>query len=108
LSYEVFLTDDALRDLEEIDDYICTADSHQKADYVLQKFENAFQSLAEFPERGAHPKELLQLGIREYREIYFKPYRIIYCLRDKRVYVNLIVDGRRDMQSLLGRRLLEA
>jgi len=66
------------------------------------------QSLATFPERGSHPKELLQLGIRDYRQTYFKPYRVIYRVVGQRVYVYLIVDGRRDMQTLLARRLLEA
>ncbi|RPJ74031.1 MAG: type II toxin-antitoxin system RelE/ParE family toxin, partial [Desulfobacteraceae bacterium] len=37
---------------------------------------------------------------------FFKPYRIIYRVMDKNVYVLLVVDGRRDMQSLLQRRLL--
>jgi toxin ParE1/3/4 len=50
----------------------------------------------------------LSLGIREYREVFFKPYRIIYRVMDKNVYVLLIVDGRRDMQSLLQWRLLDA
>jgi toxin ParE1/3/4 len=108
LILEVFLTDDALRDLEEIDDYICTSDSPQKADYVLQKIENVFQTLVESPKRGSYPKELLELGIRDYREVYFKPYRIIYRVQAKRVYIYMIVDGRRDMQSLLSRRLLRA
>ena len=35
-------------------------------------------------------------------------YRIIYRVLDKDVYVLLIFDGRRDMQSLLQRRLLDA
>jgi toxin ParE1/3/4 len=64
--------------------------------------------LSEFPERGVYLKELLELGIREYREIFFKPYRVIYPVMDNIVYVLLIVDGRRDMQSLLQRRLLRA
>jgi toxin ParE1/3/4 len=64
--------------------------------------------LSEFPERGAYPKELLALGVREYREIFFKPYRIIYRVLNKNDYVLLIADGRRDMQSLLQRRLLDA
>jgi len=106
LIYEVFLTDAAQRDLENIDDYICSFDSARKADYVLDKIETALESLTELPLRGAHPKELLQLGIREYREIYFKPYRIIYRTEGQRVNVYLITDGRRDMQSLLSARLL--
>jgi hypothetical protein len=38
----------------------------------------AFSNLSDLPERGADPKELLALGIREHREIFFKPYHIIY------------------------------
>jgi toxin ParE1/3/4 len=74
----------------------------------LDRLEKPFSRLSESPERGASPKELLSLGIREYREVFFKPYRIIYRVMDKNVYVLLIVDGRRDMQSLLQRRLLGA
>ena len=108
MGFAVLLTNDAARDLSEIYDYIALHDSPQKADYVLERIEEVFSSLSEFPERGVYPKELLKLGIREYREIFFKPYRIIYRVMDKNVYVLLIVDGRRDMQSLLQRRLLES
>lgn len=106
--FAVLLTNDAACDLEEIYDYIAIHDSPQKADYVLREIEKAFSSLSKFPERGVYLKELLELGIRDYREIFFKPYRIIYRIMDKNVYVLLIVDGRREMQSLLQRRLLNA
>lgn len=108
MGFAVLLTDDAARDLGEIYDYIALHDSPQKADRVLEWIEKAFSSLSEFPERGVYPKELSALGIREYREVFFKPYRIIYRVMDKIVYIFLIVDGRRDMQSLLQRRLLKA
>jgi toxin ParE1/3/4 len=107
MPFAVLLTNDAVRDLEELYDYIALHDAPQKADYVLEQVEKAFSTLSEFPERGAYPKELVSLGIREYREIFFKPYRIIYRVIDKNVYVLLIVDGRRDMQTLLQRRLLD-
>jgi toxin ParE1/3/4 len=108
MSFAVLLTDDAAYDLDELYGHIARHDAPEKADYVLEAIEKAFARLSEFPERGAYPKELLALGIREYREIFFKPYRIIYRIMDKNVYVLLIVDGRRDMQTLLQRRLLEA
>ena len=108
MPFTVLLTNDAARDLNELYDYIAVHDSRRKADYVLEQIEKTFSTLSEFPERGVYPKELLKLGIREYREIFFKPYRIIYRVMDKNVYVLLIVDGRRDMQSLLQRRLLDA
>ena len=107
MPFTVMLTNDAARDLEELYDYIALHEAPQKADYVLEQIEKAFSRLSKFPERGAYPKELLALGIREYREIFFKPYRIIYRVVGKNVYVLLIVDGRRDMQTLLQRRLLD-
>ena len=108
MPFAVLLTNDAARDLDELYDYIALHDAPQKAGYVLKQIEKALSRLSECPERGAYPKELLALGIREYREVFFKPYRIIYRVMDKNVYVLLIVDGRRDMQTLLQRRLLDA
>jgi toxin ParE1/3/4 len=108
MPFAVLLTNDAARDLEEIYNFIALHDAPQKADYVLKQVEKVFSTLSEFPQRGAYPKELVALGIREYREIFFKPYRIIYRVIDKNSYVLLIVDGRRDMQTLLQRRLLDA
>jgi toxin ParE1/3/4 len=108
MPFAVFLTNDAIRDLDELYDYIALHDAPQKADYVLGQIETAFSRLSKFPKRGAYPKELRALGILEYREIFFKPYRIIYRVMGKKVYVLLIADGRRDMQTLLQRRLLDA
>jgi len=105
--FEVSLTEDAARDLEDIFDYIAEHDDLAKAGHVLDRIEEVVESVATFPERGSHPKELLSLGIRDYRQSFFKPYRVIYRIVGQRVYVYLIVDGRRDTQSLLARRLLE-
>jgi len=108
MPFGVLLTRDAARDLNELYDYIALHDSPRKADHVLKEIEKSFSTLSEFPGRGVCPEELLSLGIREYREVFFKPYRIIYRVMVKNVYVLLIADGRRDMQSLLQRRLLDA
>ena len=106
MPFAVFLTDDATRDLGELYDYIALHDTPQKEDYVLDQIEKAFTRLSEFPERGAYPKELLAIGIHEYREIFLKPYRITYRVMDKNVYVLLVADGRRDMQTPLQRRMI--
>lgn len=106
MSFPVFLTADAARDLEDIYAYIQSHDIPGKADAVLDDLEQAVNSLSELPQRGTYPKELLPLGIREYREIYVHAYRIIYRVVDATVYILLIADGRRDMQDLLQRRLL--
>ena len=106
MKHEVLLTAGAEKDLEEIFDYIAEFDSPVNANYVLDQLLKVTDSLVTFPERGSYPKELLALGIREYRQAFFKPYRLIYRVIGKRVFIYLIADGRRDMQSLLSRRLL--
>jgi toxin ParE1/3/4 len=108
MPFEVFLTADAARDLEDLYQYITRHDAPGKAQHVLASIEKVFGSLSESPNRGAHPKELLVLGIHDCREIFFKPYRIIYRVLGNVVHVFLIADGRRDMQALLQRRLLNA
>jgi toxin ParE1/3/4 len=44
----------------------------------------------------------------DFREAFCKPYRIIYRVERNTVYVYLIADGGRDIQTLLSRRLLDS
>lgn len=106
MSFTVLLTEDAAADLKDVYTYISEHDSANNAEHVLDEFEKKFVSLSELPERGVYPKELLALGIRDYREIFFKPYRIICRIVKANVSIYFIADGRRDMQMLLQRRLL--
>lgn len=69
--YEVLLTEDAQQDLQELYDYIAARDAPAKADNVLDRIEQLLAALTNMPERGAWTKELLALGIREYRETCF-------------------------------------
>lgn len=108
MSYKISLTNAALRDLEEIDDYLTATGSAQTAKRILGKIEDGLLSLCDMPEPGSYPKELLRLGVREFREIILKPYRIVYRVRGESIYIYLIADGRRDMRTLLSRRLLDA
>ena len=108
MGFPVLLTDDAARDLEDICDYIDLHDGRGSSDHVLDRIAKAFDTLPENPHRGTHPKELIALGLRAFRQLFFKPYRIIFRIIENNVYVLLIADGRRDMQALLQRRLLQA
>ena len=103
--YEVLLTRGAEQDLESIHDYIAEHDSLARANHVLDQLEKVVESLSRFPERGSYPKELAALGIKDYRQTAFKPYRVIYRVLGAPVIIYLIVDGRRDMQSVLAHRL---
>ena len=105
--YSVELTVSAVEDLNDIVQWIARNDSADKALTVLDQIQARINSLKDQPARGAAPLELRNLDIDKYREVFFKPYRIIYHVRENRVIINLIADGRRDMSVLLQRRLLK-
>ena len=106
MKQEVVLSEPALADLLDINDYYLWEVSDRVASNIIDGLEAAINNLAEFPDRGSIPKELLALGIRQYRQIIEKPYRIIYETCTDKIIVHGILDGRRDMQSLLILRIL--
>lgn len=106
MRYEVLITPSAERDLEQLVDYIADHDSPARADHVLAKLLDVISGLASFPERGSFAKELLTLGVRDFRQVFFKPYRVIYRVAGAQVFIMVVVDARRDLQALLARRLL--
>jgi len=107
MSFLLRFTAGAHNDLRRIERYIRESDSIETANYVVKEILFAAMKLRELPDRGAHPQELLQLGNRAYRQVFFKPYRILYRIQANIVFIAVIADGRRDMNSLLMRRLTE-
>ncbi len=106
MKYKVVVLSDAEKDILDIYQYILIYDSPNNANYVFEKIEEACLNLEELPERGHLPPELDRIGVTTYREIHFKPYRIIYEIDRKMVFIHCVLDGRRDLQQLLERRLL--
>lgn len=104
--FDVRLTRGAEIDLEALHFYVKDNRSAEQADVLLDRLLTAIETLETFPLRGSVPKELDALGIREVRQILVEPYRLIYRVSGKTVFVVVIADGRRDMQALLERRLL--
>lgn len=104
--YEVLLSMEVDADLIDLFEYIAKKDSVENAFHVLDKLEALIRSLAQQPERGHYPPELFEHGIKNFREVFFKPYRVIYEVIGSKVVVLGCFDGRRDMQAVLERRLL--
>lgn len=86
--------------------FIVRRDGAETTDRILQEIETATASLEHLPERGNIPKELVSIGINEYRELHHKPWRMIYRILGSNVVIYCVIDGRRDIQSFLERRLL--
>lgn len=106
MKYKVIVGESAEIDLEDIYVYVEQNDSRGRADSLLESIGQVLVSLADMPQRGHQPPELGKIGIHGYREVFFKPYRIIYEILHDSVNVHAVLDGRRDMQSLLQQRLL--
>lgn len=106
--YQVLIAEGAEQDLEAIHDYLSDFDCVANANHVLDALMEVVESLSRFTERGSYPKELVGLGIKEFRQTSFTPYRVIYRVTGSQVIIYLVADGRRDMQSVLARRLLGA
>ena len=106
MKHQVLVVADAEEDIFDIYKYVLRADGRNRADHLLAKLQETCQSLAEIPRRGHSPPELERVGVRGYREIHFKPYRIIYQIVGKKVFIHCVLDGRRNLQEILERRLL--
>ena len=104
--YRVRLTREVEADLLDLFEYIARKDSVANAWHVLEELDKLILSLEQQPERGHYPPELYEHGVKDYREVLFKPYRIIYEVISNTVVVLGCFDGRRNMQLLLERRLL--
>jgi toxin ParE1/3/4 len=106
MKFEIFLTKDAEEDIFEICNYVALNESIEKAEYLFENLKSTCLSLGTFPDRGHLPPELERINIKEYSEIHFKPYRIIYQLKQKKVFIHCILDGRRHLQEILQERIL--
>ncbi len=105
-TYRVTITARAKQDLRALVRWIAQHDSPGAAEHVLDRVLSTCHTLALQPERGTYPAELAALGIRRYRQVFFKPYRVVYRVDGDQVSVLLIADSRRNFKTLLERRLL--
>ncbi len=106
MKYKVKLTFSAEEDLFEIYQYIFLNDSPENAEQIFSKLQEKCLSLQKYPFRGHIPAELSFIGIDDFLEIIYNPYRIIYQVIEDVIFIHCILDGRRDTQKLLSERLL--
>jgi|SRR3989338_9104808 len=102
----VHLVEDAEKDLLDVYQYVAPNDSVEQADKLINHIEETIQKLETFPLRGHIPPELERIGVLEFREVHYNPFRIIYEIHKSVVFVHCILDGRRDLQELLQKRVL--
>ncbi len=96
----------AEEDLKNIILYIAE-DSLQNARLIFEKIKEQASSLSHFPERGRTIPELQAQGIFLYRELILTPWRIIYRVSDKKVYILSVIDSHRNVEDILLKRLIK-
>ena len=106
--YDVQITEGALGDLDAIRSFMTAQRGEDASEEWMNGFEEVINSLERFPERGAVPPPLVDLGMETFRQLPMPPYRIVYEVIGSRVFVVLIVHMKRDFQSLLQERLLRS
>lgn len=92
-------------DLRQIIDYVA-ANGPDNALQVLKKIRQKAASLYTFPEKGRIVPELQGQGINIYRELIAAPWRIVYRISDKTVFVLSVIDARQNVEDILLSRLL--
>lgn len=102
---QVFWTDVAENDLKEIIGYISILNpSNEKK--ILEKIKFKASNLYTFPERGRIVPELQEQGISQYRELIISPWRLIYRIAEKEIYVLSLLDSRQNVEDILLKRLI--
>jgi plasmid stabilization system protein ParE len=95
-------------DLRDVRDHIRRRFGEAAWDNSYAKIRKAVGRIAAHPLAGKLPEELADLNLMQYRQVLAGMNRVIYELRDGTAYVHAICDARRDLRTLLMRRILEA
>jgi plasmid stabilization system protein ParE len=103
--FRIIWIESASRNLEEIASFI-SEDSPANAKNVLSRIKEKAETLRTLSERDRYLPELLDFGIRTWRELVIDRYRLVYRIEGKSVFVNAVLDGRRDLRDVLLNRLV--
>lgn len=104
--YAVIWAIEAENDFHNLIEYLII--NHSTAtEKIFQEILEKTDSLATFPERGRLVPEISDAIASNIREIFFKPWRIIYHILDDQVKILMLIDGRKPLEDELLRLLLK-
>jgi len=101
----VFL-EGAEHDLHGIRRYVLKNFGPEGLQDTSKKLRETLRLIKTFPQSGAIPEELSELGMENYRQVISGMNRLIYEIREDTAYIHIVCDTRRNLRALLSRRLL--
>jgi plasmid stabilization system protein ParE len=104
--YKIIFSNEAKLDLKELKNYIVINFSIEIWRRTYSKIKNAVNNLTSNPEAGGALSELNEISSSQYRQIISGMNLIIYDIRKNIIYIHIIADSRRNMTSLINKRLL--
>jgi toxin ParE1/3/4 len=81
----------------------------KNTDYIenlVNRIEIRLEELRRHPQKGRIIPELEKKSITDYRELIEGHYRIIYYIKDQNVFVLSIIDGRRNFEEVVVKKLM--
>ena len=106
--HRVVILESAEQDLKELRNYVVKEFSLATWQDTYGKIKESIRNLQTFPLTGSIPEEIERLNLTQYRQVLAGMNKIIYEVRQETVFIHIVTDARRDMSSLLTRRLLRA
>ncbi|MEM1253940.1 MAG: type II toxin-antitoxin system RelE/ParE family toxin [Cyanobacteria bacterium P01_H01_bin.21] len=90
------LTKPAVKDIEQIADYIAQKSGLEQAEQFLEKLDSKFAKIAQFPKLGRQRNEVLP----NLRSLSLDSYLILYMPIDQNIDILRVVSGYRDLSAL--------
>ena len=108
MTVKVFFLHSAEADLKEIRSYLLKHFGRETWQASYSKIKDSVAVIQSFPDGGNVPDELASLNLAHYRQVISGMNRIIYEVRGDTAYVHIVCDARKDLRSVLTKRLLRA
>jgi plasmid stabilization system protein ParE len=106
MSVQIVFLKSVEHDLKELKGYMVRNFGKDTWQASYTKIKDAVNNIRTFPLGGNVPEELERLYLTQYRQVIAGMNRIIYEVRQEIIYIHIVCDTRKDMKSLLTRRLL--
>jgi toxin ParE1/3/4 len=104
---EILWSEDASNDFIEIVTYTKNKFGIKIAKEASDRILSTIEKVLTFPNHGKTVNELNKIGIKQIKELQQSPWRIFYRIDNEIIYIISIIDGRRNIEELLYKKVID-